>query len=294
MSVLSNLQLLPDFRIRAINRMFLKNFISNCPEEYLGSVLIPILKQIAPVMRERLQERWEYLRKIREDPKFDEDNTDSQEVLDDVIIRVGAREYLDTVKAMLKDSSTSQKEDSNASNGNVNSLSILGEAVLMDPSLRMDLMLTCLQGLRWPDSPSGTKAASLVELMLPKLCQINAFGPDEASSIMVEILSAFQEMGMHEANNIALTHLALLSYETLRPTFPNIVTVLQQVPGVNPEDLVKFDQKIMSTANMFGEKAKKDMFKKLIQHLVGKDMAKMAKKDMFKKLIQHLVGKDMA
>ena len=37
-------------------------------------------------------------RKIREDPSFDEDNTDSQEVLDDVIIRVTAREYLDTVK----------------------------------------------------------------------------------------------------------------------------------------------------------------------------------------------------
>ena len=44
-----------------------------------------------------------------------------------------------------------------------------------------------------------------------------------------QILSAFQEMGMHEANNIALTHLALLSYETLRPAFPDIVTVLQQV-----------------------------------------------------------------
>ena len=40
-------------------------------------------------------------RKIREDPSFDEDNTDSQEVLDDVIIRVTAREYLDTVKVML-------------------------------------------------------------------------------------------------------------------------------------------------------------------------------------------------
>jgi len=287
MSVLSNLQLLPDFRLRAINRMFLKNFISNCPEEYLGTVLIPILKQIAPVMRERLQERWEYLRKIREDPKFDEDNTDSQEVLDDVIIRVGAREYLDTVKAMLKDSSNAQNGDSNPFNGN--SLSVLGEAILMDSGLRMDLMLTCLQGIRWPDSPSGTKAASLVELMLPKLCQLNAFGPDEATSIMVEILSAFQEMGMHEANNIALTHLALLSYETLRPAFPNIVNVLQQVPGVNPEDLMKFDNKIITTATMFGEKAKKDMFKKLIQHLVGKDVAKMFQKEIVIKNLPNLV-----
>ena len=45
----------------------------------------------------------------------------------------------------------------------------------------------------------------------------------------VQILTAFQEMGMHEANNIALTHLALLCYETLRPKFPNLVDVLRQV-----------------------------------------------------------------
>lgn len=37
-------------------------------------------------------------RKIRENPSFDEDNTDSQEVLDNVIIRVLAREYLETIK----------------------------------------------------------------------------------------------------------------------------------------------------------------------------------------------------
>ena len=36
-------------------------------------------------------------------------------------------------------------------------------------------------------------------------------------------------MGMHEANNIALTHLALLAYETLRPQYPNVFNVLQQV-----------------------------------------------------------------
>jgi hypothetical protein len=46
----------------------------------------------------RLTERWSYLAKLRENPSFDEDNADSQEVLDDVIIRVAAREYLDTLK----------------------------------------------------------------------------------------------------------------------------------------------------------------------------------------------------
>ena len=47
-----------------------------------------------------------------------------------------------------------------------------------------------------------------------------------------QILSAFQEMGMHEANNIALTHLALLCYEAFRPCFPDIVMVFQQVDAL--------------------------------------------------------------
>jgi hypothetical protein len=46
----------------------------------------------------RLQDRWSYLAKVRQSPSFDEDNTDSQEVLDDVVIRVLAREYMDTLK----------------------------------------------------------------------------------------------------------------------------------------------------------------------------------------------------
>ena len=53
--------------------------------------------------------------------------------------------------------------------------------------------------------------------------------PEDASSIMVSVLSAFQEMGMHEANNIALTHLALVCYEALRPKFQNVKDVLGQV-----------------------------------------------------------------
>lgn len=40
-------------------------------------------------------------RRVRESPGFDEDNTDSKEVLEDVVLRVTAREYLDTLRAVL-------------------------------------------------------------------------------------------------------------------------------------------------------------------------------------------------
>ncbi len=52
-------------------------------------------------MLERLTRKWEELKLARESPTFDENNTDSQEVIDDVLGRQITREYLDVIKAIL-------------------------------------------------------------------------------------------------------------------------------------------------------------------------------------------------
>ena len=61
-----------------------------------------------------------------------------------------------------------------------------------------------------------------------------------------------------------------------------------KVPGINQEDLIKFDNKIMTTTFAFGEKAKKDMFKKMISQLIGKDMAKLFQKEIIIKNLPQL------
>ena len=58
------------------------------------------------------------------------------------------------------------------------------------------------------------------------------------------------------------------------------------MPGINLDDLIKFDARIVTSKNAangtpgFGEKAKKDMFKKLISKLIGKDIAKLFQKEI--------------
>lgn len=63
-------------------------------------------------MLNRLCERWKHLSAVRESPSFDADNAESQEVIDDVVCRHLAREYLDVVKAVLTsgDGSGEQKK----------------------------------------------------------------------------------------------------------------------------------------------------------------------------------------
>jgi len=293
LSVFANLPGLPDFRLRAMIRTFVKSLITKCPTTCSTQVLLPVLRQLCPFMLLHLKERWSYLIKVRENPSFDEENTDSQEVLDDVIIRVMTREYTDTVKAILTSGRGNEavSENSNSVDG-PSSLSLLGQQVLSDGSLSTCLVSTCLAALSWPDSPTSSKACYLVELILPRLLDQGSLGPEDAKSLMMTVLKAFQDMGHHEPNNIALTHLALMCYENMRPKFPGILEVFSQVPNCQPEDLQKFDARIIAGLNPAlkgGDKAKKDMFKKMIAALIGKETAKLHQKEIVIKNLPNLL-----
>jgi exportin-5 len=84
-SVYAGIEAVPDYRIRSIIRIFTKALINKCPKMCYGQVLAPVLTQLCPYMMNRLTSKWKQLIEARESPTFDEDNTDSQEVLDDVI-----------------------------------------------------------------------------------------------------------------------------------------------------------------------------------------------------------------
>lgn len=63
-----------------------------------------------------------------------------------------------------------------------------------------------------------------------------------------------------------LITLGVLVYEILRPKFPHMVDILQQIPNANAADIQKLDEKITQGAASKGnkiDKAKKDLFKKL-------------------------------
>jgi len=291
-SSLSHLPSLPLFRLRAIVKMFLKAFITHCPEGRQGEVLEPVLAHLLPFMLQHLSDKWADLKRIRESPGFDEDNTDSQEVLDDVVLRMAAREYLDLVRAVLV-SGGGAMEGEEEVKGVV--LGRLGEAVLAAPALSQPLTLTILAALSWSDSTASIKACGLVDLVLPRLVEVGGLQGGDAARTIVALLQALQEMGHIESNNIALTHTALACYERLRPNFPCVRDVLARIPNVQAEDLAKFDERILAAAknasNKVGEKAKKDMFRKLVGPLVGRETARLFQKEIVIKNLPNMAVK---
>lgn len=249
---------------------------------------------------------------VRESPNFDEDNADSQEVLDDVICRQLTREYLDVVKAILTSGGGSDlKHDDTkifASSENLNlkveglgaynlALSDLGKLVLQNEVLCQHVVTTLLEVLVWPDSPTSARASYLLELVLPVISSNENLLSDQAVRIIFTILRALHTMGQHEPNYIALIQLAVLAYEMLRARHPAIVEILAQVPGCSVEDVKRFDDHVLQVIHgkenganggkggsgghkIVGDRTLKNMFKKLIGQLIGKDVAQMFKNEV--------------
>lgn len=55
-------------------------------------------------------------------------------------------------------------------------------------------------------------------------------------------------------------------YEILRPKYPTIIEIMQQIPNINTADLQKLDEKVSVSNITKGnkiDKIKKDLFKKI-------------------------------
>ena len=147
-----------------------------------------------------------------------------------------------------------------------------------EANLGQCLTLTLLRALNWPDSQVSARSAALLETMMPVLASSDQLSSADAAQIMFNILQALHNMGQYELNRIALDQLSIQTYEQLRPKHPLVLEVLGQIPGINVEDLKRFDEKILILEK--DSRVIKTMFKKLTVNFVGKDVAQRFKNDV--------------
>uniref|UniRef100_A0A3B1JEK2 Exportin-5 C-terminal domain-containing protein n=1 Tax=Astyanax mexicanus TaxID=7994 RepID=A0A3B1JEK2_ASTMX len=115
------------------------------------------------------------------------------------------------------------------------------------------------------------------------LCSVifESLVPEAVTWVYVSVLKALQMHGQHDGCNAALTQLALLIYDALRPRYAELRTVMNQIPNIHPEQMEQFDQRTLNpTLQKIGEKKRKDQFKKLIAGTVGKPLGQQFKKEV--------------
>ncbi|XP_014204789.1 exportin-5 [Copidosoma floridanum] len=301
-SVFSNLESIPDHRLRPIIRVFMKSFVHWCPPAYYETVLVPVLAHVSTHMYQRLSTKWQYITRLYESGTFDDENTDTQEVIDDMLNRNLSREFVDVLKVALVGGTAidASPPDSMELDGGgmvvdqpspplrsnnsfvVEIVSELGAFILRHPSTSNSVVLCILGALSWNDSTSSFKATMLTGPVVRALVADGSLTPTMAAHVMIAVLRGLQLHGQHDSNQGLLITLGAQLYELLRPKFPNIIEVMQQIPGVNPTDLQRFDEK-MSVVSGKGnkvEKGKKDLFKKITNQLIGRNISQLFRKEV--------------
>ncbi|XP_058459072.1 exportin-5 [Malaya genurostris] len=305
-SIFACLENVPDFRLRTLVRVFFKPFVYSCAPVFHESVLLPIFAHFAPFMLTRLTARWQYITALYETGELGEDVSDTQEVLEDMLNRSLTREYIDVLKVALvgctvdptatTTNESSMDHDDQSMDGPTQALtraaqsamtseviSDLGGKLLRNQYTCTPIVMTVLSVLSWNDSNSSLKATFLSGPVIRFLAAEQLITDILASNIIIAVLQGLQLHGQHESNQASLITLGVQTYEILRPKFPCILEVLQQIPNISSADIQKLDEKISMSASTKGnkiDKAKKDLFKKITSHIMGRSVGQHGKKEV--------------
>uniref|UniRef100_A0A674BZH9 Exportin-5 n=1 Tax=Salmo trutta TaxID=8032 RepID=A0A674BZH9_SALTR len=274
-SALISLDNVPDHRLRPMLHILLSywtirdtnhiELVLSCPQEYYDSLLCPLL---GPLFAYMLQVRAHTFLLDDEDEACEE-NQVTQEMLEEQLVRLVTREVLDLL-------SKSRLWEKGQVNGIVTELSL----PLQD--IYMTLLTISFTSLSWKDTSNCHRTASMVCWTLLRQVVGGNLLPEAVTWFYASVLKGLQMHGQHEVCNSALTQLALIIYDNLRPRYMELRSVMTQIPSINLEALDQYDQRLLepSSAQKVGEKKRKDQFKKLIAGTVGKALGQQFKKEV--------------
>ncbi|XP_058650837.1 exportin-5 isoform X3 [Onychostoma macrolepis] len=303
-SAFTHLDSVPDHRLRPLVRLFMKQLVMSCPHDYYDSLLNPLLGPLFTYLLQRLNFRWQIINQrtslcAQEEDEAYEENHVTQEVVEEQLLRLVTREVMDLLSVTCitrkcpELSANKEEVDGDEEMVSMDSsqgiqmntpsdeLSELGKCLLQSEDIYMTLLTICFNSLSWKDTINCQRCASvLCWTLLKQVLGCNLL-PDAVTWLYTSVLKGLQMHGQHEGCNAALTQLALLIYESLRPRYSELRFIMNQIPDIHFEALEQFDQKtIQSTVSKAGEKKKKEQFKRLIAGTVGKPLGQQFKKEV--------------
>ncbi|XP_056147857.1 exportin-5 [Lampris incognitus] len=295
----------PDHRLRLMIRVFVKQLVLSCPQEYHESLLCPLLGPLLVYMIQRLNVKWEIinLRSTMNDDDAEEvvleDSQVTQEMMEEQLVRLLTKEILDLLTA----SCISRKVPEPAGNKEegddeemitdlpqtvsatqpTDELTELGKCLAKHEDIYMNLLTFSFTSLSWKDASICHRTASMVCWTLLRQVVSCSLLSEAVVWFYTSVLKGLQMHGQHEFCNNTLTQLAMLIYDNLRPRYMELRNVMNQIPDINMEALEQYDHRLMDpnpNAQKVSDKKKKDQFKKLVAGAVGKALCQQFRKEV--------------
>ncbi|XP_034753551.1 exportin-5 [Etheostoma cragini] len=303
-SAFVSLDHVPDHRLRPMIRVFLRQLVASCPQEYYNSLLCPLLGPLFAYMLQRLNAKWQVINQ-RTSVNGEEEEEElvcqgsqvTQEMLEEQLVRLLTREVLDllTVSCISKKGPepTANKEEVDEEDMMMDlvqtaspaqpteEVTELGKCLLKHENIYMTLLTLSFTSLSWKDTTNCHRTASMVCWTLLRQVVGGNLLPEAVTWFYTSVLRGLQVHGQHEVCNSALSQLAMLIYENLRPRYVELKAVMTQIPNISVEALDQYDHRLMDpNAQKVGDKKRKDQFKKLIAGTVGKALCQQFRKEV--------------
>uniref|UniRef100_A0A4W6DUE1 Exportin-5 n=1 Tax=Lates calcarifer TaxID=8187 RepID=A0A4W6DUE1_LATCA len=261
-------------------RVFLRQLVLSCPQEYYDSLLCPLLGPL-----------FTYMQQVR--ISIHPIHQVTQEMLEEQLVRLLTREVLDLLGMFQSVSSFCLKcscieEDMMMDSVQTVSpaqptdeLTELGKCLMKHENIYMSLLTLSFTSLSWKDTSNCHRTASMVCWTLLRQVVGGNLLPEAVTWFYTSVLRGLQVHGQHEVCNSTLSQLAMLIYENLRPRYMELRAVMTQIPNISVEGLDQYDRRLMDpNAQKVGDKKRKDQFKKLIAGTVGKALCQQFRKEV--------------
>lgn len=303
-SVFGSLDHVPDHRLRPIIRVFLKQLVQSCPAEFYESLLCPLLAPLFAYMLQRLNVKWQVINQKsslngeeEEEEALSQDSQVTQEMLEEHLVLLLTRELMELltlccVSRKAPEPTTNKEEleedDMMTDSGQTaaqapptEDLTELGKCLMKHEDIYMTLLTLCFTSISWKDTINCHRTASVVCWTLLRPVSGGNLLPEAVTWFFTSVLRALQVHGQHEVCNSTLSQLAMYIYETLRPRYMELRTVMTQIPNISVEALDQYDHKLLDPkAQKPGEKKRREHFKKLLAGTVGKALCERFRKEV--------------
>ncbi|KFP13951.1 Exportin-5, partial [Egretta garzetta] len=295
-SAFINLNNIPDYRLRPMLRVFVKPLVLSCPSEYYETLVCPMLGPLFTYLHMRLSQKWQVINQrsmLCEDDAAD-DNPESQEMLEEQLVRLLTREVMDLITVCCVSKKGVEHNTTAAVDGDDDEamatevtpptsaeLTELGKCLMKQEDVCTALLITAYTSLSWKDTLSCQRTTT--QLCWPLLKQVlpGNLLPDAVSWFFTSVLKGLQTHGQHDGCMAALVHLAFQIYEALRPRYAELKAVMEQIPDIQRDSLEQFDSKLLNpTLQKVADKRRKDHFKRLITGCIGKPLGEQFRKEV--------------
>uniref|UniRef100_A0A3B4ZEZ9 Exportin-5 n=1 Tax=Stegastes partitus TaxID=144197 RepID=A0A3B4ZEZ9_9TELE len=263
-------------------RLFMRQLVLSCPQEYYESLLCPLLGPLFAYMMQ--------VRSPDEEEVVSQESQVTQEMLEEQLVRLLTREVLDLLSkfstcclkcALTEDDMMMDSVQTASPAQPTEELTELGKCLMKHENIYMSLLTLSFTSLSWKDTTNCHRTASIVCWTLLRPVVAGNLLPEAVSWFYTSVLRGLQVHGQHEVCNSTLSQLAMLIYENLRPRYIELRTVMTQIPNINVDALDQYDNRLMDpNAQKVAEKKRRDQFKKLIAGTVGKALCQQFRKEV--------------